>query len=88
MHDLRHLLQVARVIHTLRLPLGLLSTAAVLVRLPLLWWAYLSDHPILLLLCAGLGQALILLAYRIDLATIHYVSQHKEQRQPPTSSSP
>lgn len=88
LHDLRHLVQVAKVVRAYRLPLCVLSSAAVIARQAFLWWSYLRGHEILLLISAGIGQMLILLAYRIDLGAVRFASQHTEQRQQPRNGEP
>lgn len=85
-HDLRHLVQVAKVVHAYRLPLCVLSTAVVTVRIAALWWSYWSGHVVVLLVSAGIGQILILLAYRVDLGAVRFATERAERkRQTPNS---
>lgn len=86
-HDLRHLVQVAKVVRAYRLPLCVLSSLAVILRQAFLWWSYLGNHLIVLLLSAGLGQTLILLAYRVDIRAVRLAAEHAE-RQRQASNGP
>lgn len=80
LHDLRHLLQCAKVIMQYRLPLFVLSSFVVVVRLVVTWWAYLNNHPWLTIIAAGVGQTLVMLAYGFDVSAMHHAAKSAEAR--------
>lgn len=73
-HDLRHVVQVGMVTRRYRVPLGVLSTLAVVARQWLMWTAHLAHRPWHVVAYATLGHTLIMYLYSLDIEAIRRAS--------------